>query len=403
MDIIKIGVLREEKLPPDKRVPLSPQQCADLSLQYPDLQLVVQKSSIRCFSDDEYSKLDVTVVDDVSDCDILFGVKEVPKSNLLAGKTYFYFSHTIKEQPYNRGLLQKMVEKNITMVDYETLKHSNGRRIIGFGRYAGVVGSYNGFLAYGKRTKRFDLKAANLCDDRKELEQELKKVDLPTIKIIVSGNGRVGKGALEIVHALGIREVSKEEFKSQSFDEAVYVHIDFPDYNAKIDGSEFSDKEFFTAPELFESTFMDYAKCADIFIAGHYYGAGSPYLFTRQDAKSSEFKIRTIADISCDIDGPVASTIRPSTIAEPIYGYNPRTESEDVFDHEDVITVMAVDNLPCELPKDASEDFGNELLKYVFPVLLGDDTEQIIDRATICKDGDLNSPYEYLRDYLNGN
>ena len=403
MDIIKIGVLREEKSPPDKRVPLSPQQCADLSLQYPDLQLVVQKSSIRCFSDDEYSKLDVTVVDDVSDCDILFGVKEVPKSNLLAGKTYFYFSHTIKEQPYNRGLLQKMVEKNITMVDYETLKHSNGRRIIGFGRYAGVVGSYNGFLAYGKRTKRFDLKAANLCDDRKELEQELKKVDLPTIKIIVSGNGRVGKGALEIVHALGIREVSKEEFKSQSFDEAVYVHIDFPDYNAKIDGSEFSDKEFFTAPELFESTFMDYAKCADIFIAGHYYGAGSPYLFTRQDAKSSEFKIRTIADISCDIDGPVASTIRPSTIAEPIYGYNPRTESEDVFDHEDVITVMAVDNLPCELPKDASEDFGNELLKYVFPVLLGDDTEQIIDRATICKDGDLNSPYEYLRDYLNGN
>lgn len=403
MDIIKIGVLREEKSPPDKRVPLSPQQCADLSLQYPDLQLVVQKSSIRCFSDDEYSKLDVTVVDDVSDCDILFGVKEVPKSNLLAGKTYFYFSHTIKEQPYNRGLLQKMVEKNITMVDYETLKHSNGRRIIGFGRYAGVVGSYNGFLAYGKRTKRFDLKAANLCDDRKELEKELKKVDLPTIKIIVSGNGRVGKGALEIVHALGIREVSKEEFKSQSFDEAVYVHIDFPDYNAKIDGSEFSDKEFFTAPELFESTFMDYAKCADIFIAGHYYGAGSPYLFTRQDAKSSEFKIRTIADISCDIDGPVASTIRPSTIAEPIYGYNPRTESEDVFDHEDVITVMAVDNLPCELPKDASEDFGNELLKYVFPVLLGDDTEQIIDRATICKDGDLNSPYEYLRDYLNGN
>ncbi len=403
MDILKIGVLREEKSPPDKRVPLSPQQCADLSLQYPNIQLVVQKSPIRCFSDDEYLKLGISLVDDVSDCDVLFGVKEVPKPNLLAGKTYFYFSHTIKEQPYNRGLLQKMVEKNITMVDYETLKHSNGRRIIGFGRYAGVVGCYNGFLAYGKRTKRFDLKAANLCDNRKELDQELKKVDLPTIKIIVSGNGRVGKGALEIIHALGIREVSKEEFKSQSFDEAVFVHVDFPDYNAKIDGSEFSTQEFFTAPELFESTFMDYAKCADIFIAGHYYGAGSPYLFTRQDAKSSEFKIRTIADISCDIDGPVASTIRPSTIAEPIYGYNPGTESEDVFDKEDVITVMAVDNLPCELPKDASEDFGNELLKYVFPVLLGEDTEQIIDRATICKDGDLNSPYEYLRGFLNGN
>ena len=398
-----IGILKEGKTPPDKRVPLTPQQCADFITQYPSINLVVQRSPIRCFSDEEYSKLGVTLVDDVSDCDVLLGVKEVPKPDLLSDKTYFYFSHTIKEQPYNRGLLQQMVEKNITMVDYETLKHSSGRRIIGFGRYAGVVGCYNGFLAYGKRSKRFELKAANLCEDRKELELELKKVDLHNIKIIVSGNGRVGKGALEIIHTLGIREVTKEEFKSQQFDEAVYVHVDFPDYNARNDASDFVAKEFFSNPESFHSTFMDYAKCADIFIAGHYYGAGSPFLFSREDAKSADFKIRTVADISCDIDGPVASTIRPSTIENPIYGYNPQTESEDDFDKEDVITVMAVDNLPCELPKDASEDFGNELLKHVFPCLIGDDPEQIIDRATICKNGDLNTHYAYLRDYLNGN
>jgi hypothetical protein len=364
---------------------------------------VVQRSPIRCFSDEEYSNLGITLVDDVSNCDVLLGVKEVPKSDLLSDKTYFYFSHTIKEQPYNRELLQKMVEKNITMVDYETLKHANGSRIIGFGRYAGVVGCYNGFLAYGKRTKRFELKAANLCEDRKELEKELKKVDLPNIKIIVSGNGRVGKGALEIIQLLNIREVSKEDFKTKTFDEPVYVHVDFPDYNTRKDGSEFIADEFFKKPELFKSTFMDYASCADVFIAGHYYGAGSPYLFTREDAKSADFKIRTVADISCDIDGPVASTIRPSTIENPIYGYNPVTESEDDFDKEDVITVMAVDNLPCELPKDASEDFGNELMKHVFPCLIGDDPEQIIGRATICKNGDLNTHYEYLRDYLNGN
>lgn len=402
MSLIKIGILKEGKTPPDKRVPLSPKQCKHLISQYSNLSLVVEKSPIRCFSDQDYAKEGLTLVDDISDCDVLMGVKEVVKSELLNDKTYFYFSHTIKSQPYNRELLQKMVQKNISMVDYETLKHSNGRRIIGFGRYAGVVGCYNGFLAYGKRTDRFRLKAANRCEDRVELEDELNKVDLPNVKIIVSGNGRVGQGALEIIKLLKIKEVSKEEFKTQIFDEPVYVHLDFYDYNVRKDGSDFSNSDFFSKPDLFQSSFMEYASCADIFIAGHYYGAGSPYLFTREDAKSPQFKIRTIADISCDIDGPVASTIRPSTIEDPIYGYNPHSESEDVFNKEDVITVMAVDNLPCELPKDASEDFGNELIKHIFPCLMGDDSENIIDRATICKNGDLNAPYEYLRDYLNG-
>jgi alanine dehydrogenase len=400
---IKIGILKEGKTPPDKRVPLTPIQCRDLITQYPNLSLVVQKSPIRCFDDEEYVNLGIPLVDDVSECDLLFGVKEVVKSELLERKTYFYFSHTIKEQSYNRALLQTMIAKGISMVDYETLIDSNGRRILGFGRYAGVVGCYNGFLAYGKRTKRYSLKAAHQCHNRMELEQELQKVDLPTVKIIVSGNGRVGQGALEIIKQLNIREVSIKEFVSQSFDEAVYVHLDFYDYNERIDGSAFSNKDFFSNPELFQSCFMNYASCADIFIAGHYYGKGSPYLFTREDAKSSGFKIRTIADISCDIDGPVASTIRPSTIAEPIYGYNPHSESEDVFDKDDVITVMAVDNLPCELPKDASEDFGNALIQHVFPCLFGEDSEQIIARATICENGDLTTNYEYLREYVNTN
>ena len=401
MTEIKIGILKEGKNPPDKRVPLTPIQCRDLITQYPNLNLVVQKSSIRCFDDEEYANLGIPLLDDMSDCDVLFGIKEVVKSELIEGKTYFYFSHTIKEQSYNRALLQTMIAKGISMVDYETLTHANGRRILGFGRYAGVVGCYNGFLAYGKRTNRYSLKAAHHCQNRLELDNELQKVDLPAVKIIVSGNGRVGQGALEITKQLSIREVSKEEFVSQSFDGPVFVHLDFYDYNERIDGSVFSIKDFFSNPQWFQSCFMNYASCADIFIAGHYYGKGSPFLFTREDAKSSDFKIRTIADISCDIDGPVASTIRPSTIAEPIYGYNPHTESEDVFDKDDVITVMAVDNLPCELPKDASEDFGNALIKHVFPCLLGKDSEQIIARATICENGDLTTNYEYLREYVN--
>ena len=400
---MKVAVLREGKTPPDKRVPLSPQQCVQFIKDYPHVELVVQKSSIRCFPDADYLNLGISMVEDVSDCDVLLGVKEVPKSDLIANKTYFYFSHTIKKQSYNRELLAEMIEKNISMVDYETLTNAKGRRLIGFGRYAGVVGCYNGFLAYGNRTSTFSLKPANQCEDRVELEQELNKVTLSNVKIILSGGGRVGMGALEIIQKLGIREVSKEEFISQSFSEAVYVSVDFSDYNERKDGTEFSSADFFTNPKQYKSCFMKYASCADIFIAGHFYGTDSPYLFTREDAKSADFKIRTVADISCDIDGPVASTLRPSTISDPIYGYNIHSELEDNSFADDVITVMAVDNLPCELPKDASEDFGSELLKHIFPALLTEDRDKLIERATICKKGDLTTDYEYLRDYLNGN
>ena len=402
-DVMKIGILREGKQPPDKRVPFSPKQCSDLLQQYPQLEWAIQKSPIRCFNDDEYEKAGMQLVEDVSDCDLLLGIKEVPKLDLIADKTYFFFSHTIKEQPYNRDLLKKMIKLNISLIDYETLTQLNGKRLIGFGRYAGVVGCYNGFLAYGKRTKGYDLKSAHKCFDRKEMELEINKIELPNIKIIVTGKGRVGMGALEIINILKLREVSKEEFVTKSFNEPVFVHLDFLDYNARKDGAPSSESDFFINTKKYKSTFMQFAMHADMFIAGHFYASGSPYLFTRKDAKSADFKIRTIADISCDIDGPVASTIRSSSIANPIYGYNPQTEKEDDFDKEGVITVMAIDNLPCELTKDASEDFGNDLIKHIFPALLGEDKDDIIDRATICKNGDLNTPYEYLRAYISGN
>ena len=400
---MKIALIKEGKFPIDKRVILTPKQCEIFSRNYPDIEIVVQSCLYRCFSDKEYISYGVEVVDDISDCDILFGVKEVPLNALIANKSYFFFSHTIKEQPYNRNLLLRMINLNIRMIDYEVLKGSTGNRLLGFGRYAGVVGCYNGFLAYGMRTKRFSLKAANLCKDRRELESELKKINLPNIKIIVSGNGKVGKGALEIIHTLGIKEVSIDDFKYKQFNDPVYVHIDFPDYNVRKDSSKFIVDEFLLKPELYSSSFMQYASCADVFIAGHYYGKNSPYLFTRKDAKSPDFKIKTIADISCDIDGPVASTIRSSTIEDPVYGYNRFTESEDDYDIDDAITVMAVDNLPCELPKDSSEDFGNQMLKNVFPLLLIEDRDRIIDNATICNGGDLTLEFEYLRNYIQKN
>lgn len=400
---MKIGVLKEEKVPADKRVPLTPKQCRLLLNTYPDIEISVKSSAIRCFSDAMYIAEGIDVVDDLNDCDVLIGVKEVPKESLIANKTYLYFSHTIKEQFYNRELLLKMIELNISMVDYEELRNKQGKRLLGFGRYAGIVGAYNGFLTYGLKSGKYNLKEAHNCEDRIEMESEMSKIKLRNEKIIVTGNGRVGNGIMEIMEKSNVREVSKLEFIQDTFNEAVFVHLNTMDYNVKKDGSITVKQEFYSNPELFKSTFMDYAIHADIFIAGHYYSSGSPFLFTREDAKSPDFNLKVVADVSCDINGPVACTIKPSTIANPIYGYDKQSEQEIDFRNEGSIAVMAVDNLPCELPKDASEDFGNEMLAKIIPSLLISDDEQIIANATICKDGDLTPNFEYLRNYVNGN
>ena len=397
---MKIALLREGKIPADKRVALSPKQCLEVLKQYPGLVLVVQPSPIRKFTDQEYLDLGIILQEDLSDCDVLIGVKEVSKKDLIPHKTYFYFSHTIKEQPYNKSLLLKMLSLNIRMIDYEVLINEKSKRLIGFGRYAGIVGCYNGFLAYGKRTSSFSLKPAHLCEDRKEMEIELRKIQLEPIKIILTGSGRVGNGIIELINIIGIRQVSPDEFLNKSFDEPVFVHLNTLDYNKRIDGSASSKSDFYTNPGSYQSDFLKFAKTAEMFIAGHYYAAGSPFLFTREDAKSKEFKIRTVADVSCDINGPVACTIQPSTIQNPIYGYNPFTELIDDYAKPDVIAVMAVDNLPCELPKDSSIDFGAELIKHILPCLLSTDPHKVIERATICENGKLTEQFSYLESYV---
>lgn len=399
---MKIGLLREEKFPVDKRVVLTPKQCNRFKAHYPNVELIVQSSDIRCFSDEQYIYEGVDVVHDVSGCDVLIGVKEVPKNILIPNKTYLYFSHTIKKQDYNRDLLVKMIEMGISMIDYEVLRNKNNERLIGFGRYAGIIGAYNGFLTYGLKSGRYKLKPAHQCMDRVELEKELRGVELKNEKIVITGNGRVGNGIMELVKILGLKEVSIGEFLNQIFKEPVFVHLSTMDYNEKIDGSSSDKKEFYNYPELYKSSFVKFAKKADIFIAGHYYSSGSPYLFTRDDAKLHDFNLKVVADISCDIDGPVASTIRPSSIEAPIYGYDPVMEEEVPFQRDNAIAVMAVSNLPCELPKDASEDFGNEMLDKIFPLIIHGDKDQIISSATICRSGDLTPDFEYLRGYVQG-
>lgn len=400
---MKIGIIKERKTPPDRRVVFTPKQLYTINKNYPNLELVVEPSDIRVFSDTDYDDRGIRLTDDLTRSDILLGVKEVPPEHLIPNKSYFFFSHTIKKQPYNRELLQEILRKNINLFDHETLVDNYGKRLIGFGRYAGIVGAYNGFRAYGKREKTYDLPKVEELNDYRAVKQALEKhVRLPAVKIVLTGRGKVAKGAREIIEALKIKEVGVDDYLSSDFDEAVFCQISYADYTRKKDGSKFTKREFYDHPERFESDFMRFAEVSDMLFTGHFHGEGNPYLFTRDDAKQKDFNIDLIADITCDIDGPVASTIRPSTVAEPFYGYSPQDEKETDFDADDAITVMAVDNLPCELPKDASQGFGAMFFNRVLPAIMESDPCGILKKAQITKDGQLTDRFAYLQDYVDG-
>ena len=398
---LKLGVIREGKTPPDQRVPLTPDQCVLLQERFPELQITVQSSPVRRIRDAEYSAAGLNVQDDVSHCDVLIGVKEVNIDDLIPGKTYLFFSHTHKLQPYNAKLLAAVLEKKIRLIDYELLKRPSGRRIIGFGRWAGLVGAYSGLRAYGMRSGAFELPKAIDCRDLEEMLSHVKGVNLPAnFKIVLTGNGRVGKGAREVLDHMKLRSVHPDDFLRMEYPEPVFTHLDVGDYNARMDGGDFSMKEFAADPLEYQSTFPRFAHAANLFIAGHFWAEGSPFLFTREDMRHPDWNVKVVADISCDIDGPVACTIRPSTIENPIYGYHPGTEQECTFDHREGITVLAVDNLPCELPRDASEGFGRELMEHVIPLLLKGDADGILNGASeTTLDGTLNAPFAYLAEY----
>lgn len=404
MEKIKIGLIREGKVPPDHRVPLTPKQCKSIQAIYPNVEIIVQPSPIRAYKDEEYATEGIRLNEDLTECDIIMGVKEVNIKDLVPNKKYLFFSHTIKKQPYNRDLLRAVLEKKIQLIDYETLKNKQNKRIIGFGRYAGIVGAYNAFRTLGLKKGLYDLKPAHKCKDRKEMEAEMQKIELPSnVKIVLTGGGRVGHGAREIIDILPIKEVTPEEFLKNEFSEPVFTHLEVEDYYGRKDGKEFNKSEFYSNPELYTSTFGRFVTESDVYIPCHFWSNKSPFIITHEDLRKPNVRLSVVADISCDIKGPIACTIRPSKIADPIYGYNPITEQEDDFMKEGVIAVMAVDNLPCELPLDASEDFGNELLRYVLPVLLKEDPDNVIARASeTTPEGKLAENFIYLQPYVDG-
>lgn len=399
---VKFAIIKERKNPPDRRVVFSPSKLVEAKGQFPHANFKVESSDIRVFSNEQYASQGFEVTNDVADCDVMIGVKEVPIENLIPNKKYFYFSHTIKKQPYNRELLKAMLDKNIEMYDHETIVNNEGFRLIGFGRYAGIVGAYNGFRAWGLKCDTFNLPKAGPLPDQAALIKELNNITLPNIKILLTGSGKVSNGSQEMLDAMNIKRVPVEDYLINTFNEPVYCKIDVLDYNKRKDGNVIDVFDFFNNPQDYDANFMRFAKVTDYYIAGHFYGDGAPYLYTREDVKSENFNIKVVADVSCDVDGPVATTLRASTIADPIYGYDPETESEIDFKDDRAIVVMAVDNLPCELPKDASEGFGDQFLEHVIPAFFNNDADSILERAKITENGKLTERFAYLQDYVDG-
>lgn len=399
---LSIGIIREGKTPPDTRVPLSPTQCAKIS-QYPEIDLKVQHSPIRCFSDQYYSNLSVPMTDDISAQDVLLGVKEVPIDQLLANKTYCFFSHTIKKQAYNRKLLLAILEKNIRLIDWEVLTNESGKRVIAFGRFAGMVGAHNGIMTYGMRTGQFSLKRMHECHDYAEAKEIYKNTSLPAMKIVLTGTGRVGQGAEEVLLDMGIRKVEPKAFLEQEFDEAVFTQLICSDYAAKENGAEFNKKDFYTNPKTYKSIFAPYTKVADVMINGIYWDNDAPAFFTLDEMQAADWNIKTIADVTCDI-APVSSipsTLKASTIADPIFGFDPNTGKEAAPFQENIIDMMTIDNLPNELPRDASASFGSQFIEHVLPEFLKEESA-MLERATVAENGALGKHFAYLQDYVDG-
>ena len=393
-----LGIIREGKIPEDNRVALTPSHCSWLLKNFSECRIVVQPSNKRCFPNEAYAKAGAIVSENLYQCDVLLGIKEVPENELIEDKTYLFFSHTKKEQPHNQTLMHAMTNKRITLIDYECLEHEDGQRIIGFGFFAGVVGAHNGMMAYGNRTGAYTLPRVYQSSDYRHLIRSYFGLKLPNIKVAVTGSGRVTHGVLDIMNLMDIREVEAEEYVSKQFAYPVYVHLKGADLYIHKDKRTYNRDDFHLNAQNYECLFQNYYAETDILINGIYWDQNVPRLIETAAALQNNFRIQTIADITDDKRGSISFNLGDATIAEPVYGIDKKTHRQTPPYLPGSIDIMAVGNLPNELPRDASDYFGDQLIKFVLQDLMTGNSN-VIQRATILDKGKLTDRYNYLSHY----
>ena len=394
--MLVIGLIKEGKVPADNRVALTPEQCKLIN-KSGKLKVVVQSSPHRCFSDKEYKRAGIEISDDLHNCDVLMGIKEVPVNMLIENKTYLFFSHTKKQQAFNQQLFHAMMDKKITLLDYECLEHEDGQRIIGFGFFAGVVGAHNGMMVYGKRSGSYELGRVFEVKDYRDLIHTYFGLKIPNIKIAVTGSGRVAHGIVEVMNLMGITEVEPDEYVEKKFSYPVYVQLKGHDLYTHRKLKTYRREHFHEHPGEYRSRFLPYTHCTDILMNGIYWETSMPRLFEREDIDDN-FKIQVISDITDDSFGSVPINLGDQNIENPVYGVDRKNFEKKAAFLTENIDVIAVSNLPNELPRDASRYFGEQLLKFVLPELIKGGNE-MTERAIMLKEGKLTEHFSYLSDY----
>ena len=400
MPLPTIAVIREGKVPPDSRAPLSPTQVAKLRAQGVDI--VVQPSAGRIYKDSEFTELGIPLVEDISDRELLLGVKEVPIDQLIPGKAYCFFAHVAKQQPYNQDLMKALLDKRIRMIDYEYLTDAQKKRLIAFGFWAGMVGAHNAMWTYAKRTGAFTLPRLKDVFDYNAAKEVYAELELPPIRVVLTGTGRVGKGAAQVLRDMGLEEIDPEDYLAGEGD-AVFTVLRIQDYARHQSGKEFTKKDFYGKGQEFVSNFAPYAAVSDVFINGIFWDGVAPAFFTKEEMAGPDFRIKVIGDVTCDIApaASVPSTLYATTIAEPVFGYDPNTHTAGDPYQPHTIDVMSIDNLPSELPRDASSAFGKVFMEKILPEFAKEQSD-ILERATITEDGELGRHFTYLYDYAKG-
>ncbi len=396
--MIRIGLIRETKIPADNRVALIPSQCKWLQKNFASLKIYAQPSKDRCYTDKEYEMAGVTISEDMSDCDYLFGIKEVKKEHLIPGKKYLIFSHTKKMQPYNRDLFREMLNKKITLIDYECMEHEDGQRILGFGFFAGIVGAHNGMMAFGNRTGKFQLPRVYKQPSFRQLIHGYFGIRLPNIKVVITGSGRVAHGLLEVMNLLGIIEIEPDEYLSRNFSYPVFTQLKGSLLYRHKKNGDYHREDFHNDPGSYACLFKPYAENSDLLLNGIYWEPRMPRLFEWEDLLSPQFRIQTIADITDDKDGSIPCNLGDGTMEQPVYGINKKTREKTAPYEEGSVDIMAVGNLPNELPRDASRYFGEQLIKYVLEDLFSEGSS-VIELATIVRSGEITEKFSYLKQY----
>ena len=401
--LTNIGIVRESRND-ENRTPLVPEHIKKYKESNPNINFIIQPSNSRCFSDEEYELCGAKINENLNECSIIFGVKEIDPNILINNRTYLFFSHTFKInkqqkniEKHKKDLLLSILNKKITLIDYENIRGKNGTRCLGFGRFAGIVGCYNTLNLLLRVIGKQSLASAYKIDDYERLVLNLKNLYFPKTKILVTGDGRVAKGVIELLNLTNIKAVSKKDFLEKKFDQPIFCNLETKDYVTNNSSTNFNLEHFINNPQDYSSSALQYLKETDILISAHYWDPSSPKIFENEDLKDLQ-NLKIVGDITCDINGSVPTTIRSTTIEEPNYWIE-RYTLKEIDENNDGIAVMAVDNLPSELPRDSSTEFSEGIIKEVLPFLLKEDDGRILN-GTITTDGSFLEKYNYLNDYI---